>query len=151
VRFESIRFGTLEVEDARVLEFPFGLAGLEGRRWALVEGPAVGPVRWLHSVEHPALALPLVEPERYFPDFSLVLSEEDREQIGAGTDAPEVYVTVRVAPDGGLAANLQAPLLVLHGTGYQVINADPAAARRAPLPPLAPAPSPSADGALPGD
>ena len=60
VTFESVRFGTVEVPEEEVIEFPHGLIGLGGHRWALLDrNPGTGFL-WLHCVEDPALALPVV-------------------------------------------------------------------------------------------
>ena len=62
VTFESIRFGTVEIADEDVIEFPFGLIGLGGLRYALIDrNPGTGFL-WLHAVDDPALALPVVSP-----------------------------------------------------------------------------------------
>ncbi len=60
--FQSIRFGAVEIAEQDVIEFPFGLIGLGGLRYALIDrNPGTGFL-WLHSVEDPALALPVVRP-----------------------------------------------------------------------------------------
>lgn len=135
VTFESVRFGTVEVADDEVIDFPAGLIGLGGSRYALIDrNPGTGFL-WLHAVEDPALALPVVRPEQFFSDFSLEITEQDGEAIGLG-DPPvaEVYVTVRAAPNPlEITANLRAPLVIHEGRGYQVINADERASLQAPL------------------
>jgi flagellar assembly factor FliW len=151
VTFQSVRFGTVEVPDEAVIEFPLGLIGLGGLRYALVDrNPGTGFL-WLHSVEDAALGLPVVSPHQFFPDFELLLGEEDRERTGVqDVAAARLYVTVRATADPlDITANLRAPLLVAGGRGWQVINADTEASLRAPLFTLAPAatagaePSPS--------
>ena len=133
--FESVRFGTIEIQDAEVLEFPFGLVGLGGLRYALVDrNPGTGFL-WLHSVEDPALALPVVSPFQFFSDFVLDIAPEDRERTGIDSAAREsIYVTVRASPDPlDVTANLRAPLVIERGRGYQVINAHEHAPLQAPL------------------
>jgi flagellar assembly factor FliW len=135
VTFESIRFGTVEIDDASVIEFPFGLIGLGGSRYALLDrNPGTGFL-WLHSVEDPALGLPVVSPALFFADFSLILNEDELQRIGVEDPSrADVYVTVRATPDPlGITANLRAPIVVIDGRGYQVINADETAPMRAPL------------------
>ena len=135
VKFESIRFGTVEIERDEVVEFPFGLIGLGGLRYALIDrNPGTGFL-WLHSVEDPALGLPVVSPGQFFADFSLAMSAEDRERTGIeDPSAANVYVTVRATPDPlDITANLRAPLLIQGGLGYQVINTDEGAPLQAPL------------------
>jgi flagellar assembly factor FliW len=135
VTFESVRFGTVEVADDEVIEFPAGLIGLEGSRYALIDrNPGTGFL-WLHAVGDPTLALPVVRPEQFFADFSLQITEADGEMIGLGEPATaEVYVTVRAAANPlEITANLRAPLVIHDGRGYQVINTDEQAALQAPL------------------
>ena len=44
VTIESTRFGALEIPDDAVLEFPDGLIGLGGTRYALIARDGGGPV-----------------------------------------------------------------------------------------------------------
>ena len=143
VTFQSVRFGTVDVADDAVIEFPFGLIGLGGLRYALLDrNPGTGFL-WLHSVEDPALGLPVVSPYQFFADFSLELSAEDRDRTGVTDPASAlIYVTVRAMPEPlDITANLRGPLLISNGRGYQVINAVEDAPLRAPLFTLAPEPA----------
>jgi flagellar assembly factor FliW len=135
VTFDSIRFGSIEIDDEDVIEFPFGLVGLGGLRYALIDrNPGTGFL-WLHSVEDPALALPVVSPQLFFSDFSLQIAPEDRERTGLeDASAAQIYVTVRATPDPlDVTANLRAPLVIHEGRGYQVINTSEDAPLQAPL------------------
>jgi flagellar assembly factor FliW len=130
--FESSRFGTLEIAAEAVIEFPAGLIGLGGSRFALVSADAEGAFHWLHSVEDPSLALPVTNPWLFFSDYAVELSDEDTRRVGSET--PDVWVTVRAgAEPGDFCANLRAPLVVADGRGHQVINEAADAAVRAPL------------------
>jgi len=133
--FESIRFGTVEIEPEDVIEFPLGLIGLAGSRYVLIDrNPGTGFL-WLHAVEHPALALPVVCPQDFFSDFSLEIAAEDRERTGIeDTAGAQLYVTVRATPNPhDITANLRAPLVIRDGRGYQVINTNEDAPLQAPL------------------
>ena len=136
VTFQSIRFGEVQVAEEDVIEFPFGLIGLGGSRYTLLDrNPGTGFL-WLHSVDEPALALPVVRPEPFFSEFSLHMAPEDVERTGieAGAQDVKLYVTVRATPNPlDITANLRAPLVVHEGRGYQVINANPEAQLQAPL------------------
>lgn len=135
VTFESIRFGTVEIAEQDAIEFPFGLIGLGGMRYALIDrNPGTGFL-WLHSLEDPALALPVVSPHQFFAGFALQMAEEDRERTGIDdVTQAKLYVTVRATPNPlDITANLRAPLVIHDGRGYQVINTDPNALLQAPL------------------
>jgi len=133
--FQSIRFGTVEIRERDVIEFPFGLIGLGGLRYVLLDrNPGTGFL-WLHEIDDPALALPVVSPQQFFPEFALDIAPEDRERTGL-QDAHDarLYVTVRATPNPlDITANLRAPLVVREGRGYQVLNNNEDAPLQAPL------------------
>jgi flagellar assembly factor FliW len=135
VTFQSVRFGTVEIQPQDVIEFPFGLIGLGGLRYTLLDrNPGTGFL-WLHAVDDPALALPVVSPYQFFADFRLDIAAEDRERIGIDDlSRATLYVTVRATPDPlDITANLRAPLVICDGLGYQVINTNEDAPLQAPL------------------
>jgi hypothetical protein len=68
--FESSRFGTVEIAADAVIEFPSGLIGLGGSRFALVSADADGAFHWLHSLEDASLALPVTNPWLFFGDYA---------------------------------------------------------------------------------
>jgi flagellar assembly factor FliW len=132
---ESSRFGRLEVDPASVLEFPEGLIGLSGSRYALLSEDPDAPFSWLQSLDDPSLALPVANPHRFFADFAIEVVDEDAERLGLdATSALDVYVTVRAAPVlEDFTANLKAPVLVRAGQAWQVINQAPGCELRVPL------------------
>ena len=135
VTFESIRFGTVEIAAEDVIEFPFGLIGLGGLRYTLLDRNPGSGFLWLHAVDNPALALPVVSPHQFFSTFTLEIAPEDRERTGIeDATGAQLYVTVRATPDpADITANLRAPLLILGGHGYQVLNTHEDAPLQAPL------------------
>lgn len=137
IRIQSTRFGALEIPPARAIEFPLGLVGLPGTAYTLIEHRPGGNFRWLHSLEHPALALPVIDPRHRFPEFLLQMAPEDQARTGLhDISGAELYVTVRVSTDPAeVTANLRAPLVILEGRGYQVINMAPGQQLRARLDP----------------
>jgi len=135
VTLQSTRFGTLEVSEQALIEFPCGLIGLPGTRYALLARSEDAAFLWLHSIDDPDLAIPVTNPFRFFAGYEVELSDDEAARIGiTANDETSVYVTVRAA--GSLdefCANLRAPLLVSAGRGHQVINQAPDAPVRAPL------------------
>jgi flagellar assembly factor FliW len=128
----STRFGTIEVADADVIEFPAGLIGLGGRRFALIEHAPDSAFGWLQSIEDGGLALPVTDPWAFFADYVVDLSDEDTERLG-GTETT-VLVTVRTGAElKDFSANLRAPIVIANGRGFQMINEATDAPVRAPL------------------
>ncbi|HEY1687884.1 MAG TPA: flagellar assembly protein FliW [Solirubrobacteraceae bacterium] len=135
IQIDSTRFGSLEVPEEELIEFPLGLIGIEGSRYVFVDPKPGSAFRWLHSVEDPAFALPVVNPSAVMSSFTLSVGAEERQRVGLDDLADAgVYVTVRATPDPTEATiNLRAPLVIWRGRGHQVINTAPGASLRAPL------------------
>lgn len=133
----SSRFGELEIPQDAVIEFPAGLIGLGGHRYALLAKTDDAAFAWLQSLDDPDLALPVTNPWQFFEDFEVELSDEEAERVGmTETDAAQasVYVTVRAGETAqDFCANLRAPIVICDGRGHQVINQAHNAPVRAPL------------------
>jgi flagellar assembly factor FliW len=131
---DSSRFGTLEIPADDVIDFPAGLIGLGGRRYALVANDGDSAFTWLHSIDDPTLALPVTNPWQFFSDYAVDLSDEAAKPITADAADVAVFVTVRAGAElSDFYANLRAPILIAEGQGHQVINESADAPVRAPL------------------
>jgi flagellar assembly factor FliW len=132
---DSPRFGPVEIDSETVIEFPDGLIGLGGSRYALLTSSPGSPLMWLHCIDDPTLSLPVTEPHRFFSDYSVELTDEDGERLGLDDATPvDVYVTVVAAPElADFTANQKAPILIWNGQGHQIINQAPGCELRAPL------------------
>jgi flagellar assembly factor FliW len=135
VTIDSTRFGTIEVADEAVLEFPNGLIGLGGTRYTLLAREESAPFLWLHSVDDPSLAIPVTNPGLFFANYEVEISDSEAARIGISDAADaQVYVTVRAAEAiEEFRANLRAPILVVGTRGHQVINEAKGFSVRAPL------------------
>lgn len=136
---QSTRFGTIEIEPDAVLRFPRGLIGLGGSRFALLTTDPESPFSWLHSIEDPDLALPVTRPWQFFPDYEVVVGDEEADALGLRDDAQaDVWVTVRAAASiEDFTVNLRAPIVVTSApdgpAAFQVINDAPGVEVRTPL------------------
>jgi len=112
----STRFGSLNVADEGIWEFPEGLIGLPHlRRFALFE-PSIpdSPFRGMVSLDDPEIGLAIADPHMLFADYEADVSAE---YPVLGIETPEeaaLYVILTVPPDNPVrtTANLLAPLLV---------------------------------------
>ena len=137
VTVQSSRFGELEITPEQIVDFPAGLIGLGGAKYAIVTRGEDAAFSWLQSLEDPELAIPVTDPWRFFDDFVVELTAADEDRVGldeSTLDKAAVWVTVRAAAElEDFCVNLRAPIVIVDGTGHQVINqADPAPVR-APL------------------
>ncbi|MDX6685299.1 MAG: flagellar assembly factor FliW [Baekduia sp.] len=135
VTLQSSRFGELQIPAEAILDFPNGLIGLGGRRFALLARSEESAFVWLHSMDDPDLAVPVTSPWRFFESYEVELADDEAERLGiSDPDEAQVYVTVRSAAAlEDFCANLRAPILVVGNAGHQVINLAPDAPVRAPL------------------
>jgi flagellar assembly factor FliW len=142
---ESTRFGSLEIADDAVIEFPNGLIGLGGSRYVLIAREESAPFLWLHSVDDPSLAIPVTSPWQFFASFEVEISDSEAQRIGIEDPSKaEVVVTVRAGESiEDFRANLRAPILISGGRGHQVINEAKDTSVRAPL--FAEVPAPEAE------
>ena len=132
---DSSRFGPIEIDPETVIEFPEGLIGLDGTRFALVATDPESPIVWLHCVDDPTLALPVTDPHRYFSGYAVELTDDDAERLALDDSTPvDVYVTVVAGSElSDFTANQRAPILIWNGQGHQIINQAPGCELRAPL------------------
>ncbi|MDQ8045493.1 MAG: flagellar assembly protein FliW [Solirubrobacteraceae bacterium] len=135
ITLNSPRFGTVEIAEEGVIEFPFGLIGIDSHRFALLGQGEESAFVWLHSLDDPTFALPVMSPWPVFVDYAVEISDGEAERIGLSEDDDTaVYVTVRATDDpNDCSVNLRAPILISGRRGFQVINEAGAAPVRAPL------------------
>ncbi|MFH2056820.1 MAG: flagellar assembly protein FliW [bacterium] len=129
MRIETLQFGTMEIEAQELIEFPRGLLGFESyRRFVLIEKEDCQPFQWLQSVEAADLALVVVNPKAFFPDYRVKLHAREVADISA-TDPEQVEILCIVtipAEIEKMSVNLQGPLLVnrLNNTAKQIVLTD---------------------------
>lgn len=116
MKIDSPRFGTLEVEPSKVIEFPHGLPGFEDcRRFTLFHPEGEDPKYFiLQSLDEPAVAFHLADPARFGFSYEIVLSDEEAAALQL-TDPAQMAVAVILtkADDAGpVNANLNAPLVL---------------------------------------
>lgn len=127
MNISTVRFGNVAIEADDVLTFVDGLIGMEQcRRWALLADASNSALGWLQSLDRPDLALAVVSPRRFVPDYTLRVARRDIEPL-ALNDVNDAQVLVIVGQaDDSLALNLKAPL-VIHleqRVGRQVVARD---------------------------
>src|SRR5262245_91295 len=123
----TTRFGNVTVEEGDVLEFVDGLIGMEQcRRWVLLADASNSALGWLQSTERGELALAVVSPRRFVPDYTIRVSRRDIEPLAlAELNDAQVLVIVGQA-DGSLVLNLKAPLVIhlAERLGRQIVARD---------------------------
>ncbi|MBX9790784.1 MAG: flagellar assembly protein FliW [Pirellulales bacterium] len=119
------RFGQVEVEVDDLIWFPDGLLGLaECRQWVLLADAQNDALGWLQSTTRPEMALAVVSPRRFVPDYQLRLARSELAPLGLD-DVRAAQVLVIVGKnEQGITLNLKAPLVInlSERQGRQVIH-----------------------------
>lgn len=110
---QSTRFGRLQVDHSELLLMPNGLIGFETcRHWLLLQRDDSGKVAWLQSVGLANVALPVVSPRRFAPDYRVHLNQRQLAILHLRNE-DQLFVLTVVSRNGlTLTTNLKSPILL---------------------------------------
>ncbi len=124
---QTVRFGTIEIADDRVVTFPRGLLGFQQhKRYALLQPNDDACFFWLQCLDDPALAFVVTDPNLFVKEYSVPIRGEQMEDLRLERlEDAQVFVIVNKV-GGMLTGNLQGPLVVntLKRVGEQFVLAD---------------------------
>src|SRR5438874_12116534 len=127
MQIATTHFGPVEIEIDDILVFPRGIVAFEDcRHWVLLSDEENPALAWLQSVSRQEVALPVVSPRRFAPEYSVHVSRGQILPLEF-TQFDQVYVLAVVSDsDGDLTLNLKAPLIINldRRLGRQVITND---------------------------
>jgi flagellar assembly factor FliW len=127
MKIQTSRFGSVEIAADDILFFSNGLFGFESSQHWVILGDGDNPaVAWLQSVQNGELALPVVAPRRFVPNYQVRLEPAEVERLKL-TAVQQAYVLGIVSRDEDvLTINLRAPIVINldRRLGSQVITVD---------------------------
>ena len=87
---ETKFFGTIDIEDDKIIEFPMGIIGFEDyKKFALIydsEKEERSKISWLQSLDEPLLALPVINPIDIMDEYNPIIEDELTKIIGDPAD-----------------------------------------------------------------
>lgn len=123
----TTRFGTVNINDDRVITFPKGLLGFpRHQRFCLLEPGEDACFFWLQSMDDPQLAFVVTDPSLFVPDYSVSIRPEQMDDLGLkALEEAQAFVIVNKV-DRTLTGNLQGPLVINTKTrqGEQLVLAE---------------------------
>ena len=141
MEIQTTRFGLLNVEDERVMNFPRGLLGFPNHtRFALIQTGQENYFFWLQSCDDPNLAFVVTDPSIFFKDYEVPLRDETTGDLQmADPRFAQVFVICNRVGDW-LTGNLLGPLVVnaANRLAQQVVLTEKKWTTRQPLLRLAP-------------
>ena len=147
MKIETARFGTVEVEEKKIVRFTQPILGFSDcHEYIIVQGPGEGKIWWLQSCEKPELAFIVMDPLQVMPDYEVRLDASEVEDLSLETAEEARLLTIVVVPEdrSKVRTNLKAPIIynpktnlakqvVLHESDYPVQYYLTGAAEQAPV------------------
>jgi len=82
MEIQTSRFGTISVDDERVITFPRGLLGFPDQaRFALIQTGEENYFFWLQCVDEPNLAFVVTDPSIFFKEYEVPIKGETQAEI----------------------------------------------------------------------
>jgi len=145
------RFGTIDYSGGDVVDFPDGLIGFpDFQSFLVLSHKPDSPFRWLQSIDEPAIAFLMVDPQAYVESYTPQVSNAEAEALRIAHTTPTLVLTTASIPNGNvdeMTLNLAAPIVlnlearigrqvVLEGEAYNIRHrvfdpANPASERMA--------------------
>ena len=120
MQVDTLRFGVVEVDEEKIIEFGDGIPGLEQyHKYALLQFEESYPIVWLQSLDDTGICLPVLDTFSVLPDYVFDIDETDVKKLDL-TNPDELHVvSVVVIPEDiqGMTVNLAAPIIINTKTG----------------------------------
>ena len=120
-------FGTIEIEESGIIDFPDGIPGFENSKKFIVlgDGDESSPFKWLQSVDFPELAFAVVDPFAVKKDYDIEISDDVLKQLEISSLKEVLIYSIVVVPEdlSKISMNLIAPVIINTRTkkGAQVV------------------------------
>lgn len=126
-------FGEIDIEEDKIVTLSEGMVGFPDlRRFSLIfdeeKGRDAASIMWFQSMDEPAVAFPVMQPNMIVPDYNPTVNDEVLGPLGElSSENLYVLVTVTAAADAKeTTVNLKAPIVINTDTkkGCQIITED---------------------------
>ena len=115
MEIQTLRYGTVEIEDSKVLSIRDGLLGFPAqKRYVILDRCGDSPFKWFQCVDDPGLSFVIVDPREFRPAYNVHLSSQHLRDISAA-EADEVVIAAIVTLASNIrniTMNLQGPLII---------------------------------------
>ncbi len=115
---ETKFFGTIDIEDDKIINFPNGIIGFENlKNFALIydsEREERSKISWLQSMDEPLMVLPVINPIDLMESYTPTIEDELMKTIGDPADADLlIFVSLSIPSDvTQMTANLKGPFII---------------------------------------
>ena len=126
MQLETVRLGTVEIDEASIIHFPKGIPGFEElKRFAVIQPDEEAAFSFLQSVDDAGICFIITNPFWFYKDYAFDLPDSVREELRL-EKVEEVSIWTIMSVQGEVdtaTINLQAPVVinVEEKLGMQVI------------------------------
>jgi len=145
LKVKTTRFGTMEIDENKLITFPGGIPGFENlRRFFILPVEGTQDIQWLQAVEKPEVALLVIDPFKFFKGYSVDIPEIALKELEIKEPSEALVLTTITVPrdnPGGTTANLVAPIVIntrLKRAKQVILNGSPYTTRHRLFPESAP-------------
>ncbi len=113
MQIRTTRFSNVEVQAEDLIRFQDGLLGLEDcRTWVLLADAQNDALGWLQSTTRPEVALAVVTPRRFVPDYQLRVFRRELTAIDLAVPENAQVLVIVSKNERGITLNLKAPVVM---------------------------------------
>ena len=116
MRIQTTRFGTLEIDESRILFFPQGILGFgDLKRYVILDHDREVPFKWMQAVDDPDVAFVVTDPQWILPGYRVVIRQEVLAELKPRRMEDLILLVILTIPPGAperATANLQGPIIV---------------------------------------
>ena len=120
MQMDTVRFGTIEIDETKLIIFDEGIPGLEEyHKYALLQYEDSYPIIWLQSVEDGGVCLPVLDTFAVLRDYVFDIDDSDVKELQLSGPEDLHVVSVLVIPDDiqRMTVNLAAPVIINTASG----------------------------------
>jgi len=120
MQIETVRFGTVEIDESKLITFDVGIPGLEEyQTYALLQFEESYPIIWLQSVEEGGICLPVLDTFAVLTGYVFDIEDEDVRILELNGPEDLHVVSILVIPNEiqQMTVNLAAPVIINTVTG----------------------------------
>ena len=118
MKIDTTRFGTIEIDEKKILFFVKEILGFYGiKKFIVIDHPGKPdiPFKWLQSVEIPEVAFLITDPHIFYPEYKPDIDAHDRRELDITEDKDLAIVSIVTVPHEDphkVTINLKGPILI---------------------------------------
>lgn len=115
MKFNTVRFGEIEVADDKIITMTEGLLGFANiTRYVILDHMPDSPFHYLQAVDDAEVTFVIVDPLSFKPDYKVAVSANDLSDLQLEKAEDAVVCAIVTVPENPkeMTANLQGPLVI---------------------------------------